>query len=444
MTDFIPGAPPGANSLDTLLDSWPSLSAEERVALFDNLGVARATDLFLALDTYAQAEHLLAVDPKARRGWSRMLAPDDAADVIQALPVESRAELLNALDSQTREQVQGLLAFAEDAAGGVMNPRYTVVRPGFTVGEAIAYLRAQGRSEAETAYYTYVIDTDARLVGVVSLRELLYAPPQRRVSEVMRTPVISVSPELDQEEVARVIARYDLLAVPVVDADGHMKGIVTVDDVLDVVQEEASEDIQKLGGQSALNAPYLDVGFGEMIKARAGWLTVLFVSEMLTATAMGYFENEIAQAVVLALFIPLIISSGGNTGSQASTLVVRALAVGDVQPRDWPRVLRREIKSGLVLGSILALLGFARIAFWPKRLELYGPHYLLVACAVALSLVGVVLWGTISGSMLPIVLRRVGFDPASASAPFVATLVDVTGLVIYFSVSALILRGTLL
>jgi magnesium transporter len=260
----------------------------------------------------------------------------------------------------------------------------------------------------------------------------------------MTTDLVVAPEDLDQEEVSRLFAQNDLLAIPVVDANRHMKGIVTVDDVVTVVQEEATEDIQKLGGTSALDAPYLSLGLVEMIKKRAGWLTVLFVGEMFTATAMAHYEGEISRAVVLALFIPLIISSGGNAGSQATSLIIRSMALREVRLRDWWKVLMREISSGLALGTILGCVGFARIMLWPTRAEVYGPHYDRVALAVALSLIGVVLWGSVSGSMLPFVLRKLKFDPASASAPFVATIVDVTGLVIYFTVASLILHGTVM
>jgi magnesium transporter len=260
----------------------------------------------------------------------------------------------------------------------------------------------------------------------------------------MRTQVTTIPEQMDQEAVSHLFAQSHMVAIPVVDENGRMKGIVTVDDVVDVVQEEATEDMQKAGAVEVLDAPYLQVGLGRMIRKRVGWLSVLFLSEMLTASAMGYFEKEIARAVVLALFVPLIISSGGNSGSQASTLVIRAMALGEVRLRDWWRVIRREFVAGLVLGLVLGCIGFLRIVSWEAVFHTYGTHYLGVAATVAASLIGVVLWGSLAGSMLPFILRRLGFDPASASAPFVATLVDVSGLVIYFTVAALILRGTLL
>ena len=260
----------------------------------------------------------------------------------------------------------------------------------------------------------------------------------------MRTQVITIPEQMDQETVATKFAQSRLLALPVVDQAGHMKGIVTADDVVDVVREEATEDMQKVGGVEALDAPYLEIEMSRMIRKRVGWLCVLFLGEMLTASAMGFFEKEIARAVVLALFIPLIISSGGNSGSQATTLVIRAMALGEVRLRDWWRVIRREFIAGLGLGVVLAVIGFARIVVWEGLFHTYGPHYVGIAATVAISLVGVVLWGTLAGSMLPFILRRLGFDPASASAPFVATLVDVSGLVIYFTAAAAILGGTLL
>jgi magnesium transporter len=278
----------------------------------------------------------------------------------------------------------------------------------------------------------------------VSFRDLFTAPEGKLVRDIMQQAVVKATDEMDQESLSRLFAQHDLTAIPIVDADGRMKGVVTVDDIVDVVQEEATEDIQKLGGMEALDEPYLTIPIARMVKKRAGWLTVLFLGEMLTATAMGYFEHEIARAVVLALFIPLIISSGGNSGSQATTLVIRAMALGEVKLRDWWRVVRRELVSGLALGLILGVIGTLRILVWPSRETIYGEHYVLVAVTVGISLLGVVLWGALIGSMLPFVLRRVGFDPASASAPFVATLVDVSGLVIYFTTASLILTGTLL
>jgi magnesium transporter len=313
-----------------------------------------------------------------------------------------------------------------------------------TVEEAIRYVRRQAQDKLETIYYVYVLDHEQRLLGVVSFRELLLAPGDKLVREVMHEDVITVPEEMDQEAVARIIAQHDILAVPVVDAERRVKGIVTVDDVVDVVETEATEDIQKMGGSVALDAPYLQTSIAQMIKKRAGWLAILFVGEMFTASAMGVYEDDLKRAIVLSLFIPLIISSGGNSGSQASTLVIRAMALGQVRLRDWWRIVRRELLSGVCLGVILAAIGVVRILAWQGFFHSYGEHYGLVALTVGLSLIGVVTWGTLTGALLPLVLRALRFDPASASAPFVATLVDVFGLVIYFTVAQFLLAGKLL
>jgi len=293
-------------------------------------------------------------------------------------------------------------------------------------------------------YYAYVLDDSQHLMGVASFRELLSAERSKRVREVMRTDYVFVLEDADQETVAQLLAKRRLLAVPVLDQDGQMQGIVTSADVAGLIQQEAGEDIVKIGGMEALDGPYLEVTFGQMVRKRAGWLAILFVGEMLTATAMGFFSGEIERAVVLALFIPLIISSGGNSGSQATTLVIRAMALGEIRLRDWWRVIQRELAAGVVLGTILGIIGISRIFLWHALRGTYGPHYGIVALTIGCSLVGVVMFGTTAGSMLPFLLRRCGLDPASASAPFVATLVDVTGLIIYFSVAGVSLRKELL
>ena len=427
-----------------LYEAWPILSTEERVEGFEVLERKNADDFFLQLNARDRAELILGLPAGERRLWMRLLAPDDAADLIQEAPAEEREGLLALLDDATRREVKGLLDYAEDDAGGLMNTRYSRLRADMTVDEAISYLRRDARAREKTVYYAYVVDVEERLLGVVSFRDLIVASGEKLVREVMRTEVISAPEDLDQEALSQLFMRHHLMMVPVVDAQGRIKGIVSVDDIVDVVQEEATEDIQKLGGVETLQGPYLQVPLLRMIQKRAGWLAALFLGEMLTATAMGQFQTEIARAVVLALFVPLIISSGGNSGSQATTLVIRAMALGELRIRDWWRVMRREFITGLGLGTILASIGLARILVWQGLFNAYGEHYFLVAMTVALSLVGVVLWGSLIGSILPFILRDLGFDPASASAPFVATLVDVTGLVIYFTVAATILRGTLL
>jgi magnesium transporter len=427
-----------------LQEAWALLVPSDRLESFRALDRAEAEDFFLSLSARDQAELLLALPTGERRSWMRLLAPDDAADLLQELEPEQREELLALLDDPTRSDVSGLLAYAEDDAGGLMNPRYARLRPDMSVDEAITYLRRHAAQRAETLTYAYVLSPENKLLGVVSYRDLITAKTDQRIEEIMRSELVTVPEAMDQEEVSRLFATYRLMAFPVVDAEGRMKGIVTLDDIVDVVREEATEDIQKIGGTAVLDMPYLRMRTIDMIKKRAGWLSVLFLGESLTATAMGYFEAEIARAVVLALFVPLVISSGGNSGSQATTLVIRAMALGEVKLRDWWHVMRREIVSGLGLGAILASIGIARILIWQALFHTYGEHHFQIAMCVALSLVGVVLWGTLVGSMLPFLLRRLGLDPATASAPFVATLVDVTGLIIYFSVARVILEGTLL
>jgi magnesium transporter len=431
-------------SLGEIRDVWPLLAHEDRIQGFLLLPRDEAEDFFFSVSARDQSDLVCGMPGREQRSWVRLLPPDDAADLVQAAPAEKRDALLALLDEPTRREVTALLAYSEDNAGGLMNPRYIRLRPEMTVDEAISYVRKQMREQPRTIYYGYVLDAEQHLLGVVSFRELFTATVRTRVAEIMKRQVTTIPEQMDQEAVSHIFAQSHLVALPVVTVEGQMKGIVTVDDVVDVVQEEATEDMQKVGGVEALDAPYLQIELSRMIRKRVGWLSVLFLGEMLTASAMGFFEKEIARAVVLALFIPLIISSGGNSGSQATTLVIRAMALGEVRLRDWWRVIRREIVAGLGLGLVLATIGFIRIVTWEGLFHTYGPQYMSVAATVATSLVGVVMWGTIAGSMLPFILRRFGFDPASASAPFVATLVDVSGLVIYFTVAAIILRGKLL
>ncbi len=431
-------------SVGDLRDMWTVVTKDERVEGFASLPRTDAEEFFLGLAERDSAELLLALPRDEQRAWMRLLPPDDAADLVQAAPADEKARLLALLDKATRKEVNALLAYAEDEAGGLMNPRFARVRPDATVDEAISYLRKQSRGRIETLYSVYVLDEQQRLLGVVSFRELFAALPDTQVRELMHTDVVTVQDDQDQEAVSRIFAQHDLSAIPVLDATGCVKGIVTVDDIVDVVNEEATEDIQKVGGMEALGAPYMNIGFGSMLRKRGGWLAALFLGETLTATAMSHFEGEIERAVVLALFVPLIISSGGNSGSQATTLVIRAMALGEVQLRDWWRVVRRELATGVALGTLLGVIGFLRIVLWQAVSPIYGDHYLLVALTVASSLIGVVMFGTTVGSLLPFILRRLNLDPASASAPFVATLVDVTGLVIYFTVASMLLAGTLL
>ena len=428
---------------DELINSWNRLSLSERLRAFNNLPRGLTDNVYLALGTDDQLELIEHLPENEQRIWLRLLPLDEAADLLRRVPARKRSQLLAELDETTRKEVNALLAYKEDVAGGLMNPRFARVRPDMTVDEAIVYLRRQAAS-VDAIHYAYVLDESQRLLGVLSFRELFAADGSKLVSEVMRTKFVTASEDMDQEALARLFRKLRLLAIPVVDKAGRMQGIVTVDDIVDVVEQEASEDIQKVGGLEALDGPYMRVAFWQMVRKRAGWLTVLFLGEMLTATAMGHFEHEIARAVVLALFVPLIISSGGNSGSQATTLIIRAMALGEVRLRDWWKVITREFPMGLVLGGILGAIGITRILVWQAIWQPYGVHFLLVALTVAFSLVGVVLFGTLAGSTLPFLLRAVRLDPASASAPFVATLVDVSGLVIYFTIARAILSNTLL
>jgi magnesium transporter len=423
---------------------WSGLDRLQRLQLFSTLDSVDAEELFLDLAAPEQLELLEGMPLLNRRGWLRLLAPDDTADLVQCVNRADQTDYLSLLEEAGRAEVEALMAYAEDQAGGLMSPRFARLRPDMTADQALTYLRCQPPGDFETIYVLYVLDAGQHLLGVISLRELLAAGGDALMSQVMNSRPVTASAGMDQEELSRLFAHHDLNSIPVVDESGVMQGIVTIDDIVDVVEEEATEDIQKLGGMEALEAPYLRVGFLDMLRKRAGWLTALFLGEMLTATAMGHYEDEIARAVVLALFVPLIISSGGNSGSQATTLVIRAMALGEVRLNDWWRVARRELAAGLCLGLILGAVGLLRILIWQQVFHTYGDHFWRIGATVALSLVGVVMFGTLSGSTLPFLLRRLGFDPASASAPFVATLVDVTGLVIYFSVARLVLGGVLL
>jgi magnesium transporter len=430
-------------SVEDLRDAWPLLDLDERSDGLRVLPREDAEDFFVSLPASDQAELLLHFRPGQRRQWMRLLEPDDVADVIQEADDPHKGELLALLDVLTRKEVTALLAYEEDEAGGLMSTRYARLRPQMTADEAISFLRRQARAAVETIYYAYVLDPDQRLLGVVSFRDLFGADPKKVVAEIMETEVVRVSDEMDQETVSRVFAEHDLNVVPVVDAEGKMKGIVTVDDIVDVVQEEATEDAQKFGGMAALEVPYLQSSRGEMIKKRGGWLILLLVGSMLTASALESFEGQIAKVPLLALFIPMIVSTGGNSGSQASTLVIRAMALGEIRAADWWLIMRREVLTGLALGMILGAVALVRVAIWGS-FGRYGEDYLLVALAVSLSVIGCVLCGTFAGSMLPFVLRRFGADPASASAPFVATLVDVSGILIYFGIANLVLQKLLL
>ncbi|GAA3913093.1 magnesium transporter [Luteimonas lutimaris] len=374
------------------------------------------------------------------------MADDRAADVFLELDEDTRANLVGHLGAGTLASIRTLMRYPAGTAGSLMTTEFVSVPAHWTVAQTLAHIRQVERSR-ETVYAIYVLDARTRaLLRMVSLRRLISGDPDASILDVAQeTPPVTVAPLLDQEDIARLIRRHDLLAIPVVDDAGHVLGIVTVDDIIDTMIDETTEDVQKFGGMAALEKPYMQIGFGRMIHKRAGWLCVLFLGEMLTASAMQHYEVELAQAVVLTLFIPLIMSSGGNSGSQATSLLIRGLALHEVRLRDWWRVALRELPTGLLLGAMLGTIAIARISLWQLAgFYDYGPHWMLLAATVAAALVGIVTFGSLSGSMLPFLMQRLGFDPASASAPFVATLVDVTGLVIYFSIASMILGGTLL
>ncbi len=427
--------------LEELSEIWWVLSPEDRFDGFRLLAPDEAETFFTSLDAHDQADLLLALNPSERRLWARTLAPDDAADVVQAVDEEHRSSLLSMLDEVTRREVSALLAYEEDEAGGLMSSRFARVRPDMTVDAAITYLRRQAVStiEPETIYYVYVLDAEQRLLGVISFRDLFSAPGDRAIREIMNTNVVFAPDDMDQEHVARLFAEHDLLAMPVVDARGVLKGIVTVDDIVDVVEEEATEDIQKYGAIEVLEEPYLRIGLFSLIRKRAGWLMILFAAQLITAQVISAYTDRLAQAIVLVSFLPMIISSGGNSGSQASTLVIRAMAVGEVRLRDWWRVVRREVAVGLTLGLLIASLGIFRIGGGHVLGEATQVAWGLLGTIVSLSLVSVVIFGSLLGSMLPFLLRLARLDPASASAPLVATVSDVTGLLIYFTIATSLL-----
>ena len=419
------------------------LAVEDQVVVFRILPrpVAATAFEFFALEDQQRLLKAMAKEDVA--SILNAMAPDDRTALLDELPAAVTKQLLTLLSPEERAIALKLLGYPERSIGRLMTPDYIAVREDWTVHQVLDHVRSHGQ-DSETLSVIYVVDTSGKLIDDIRIREFLLAPLDGRVADLMDYRYVCLKATDLEEGAVKVFRNEDRKALPVIDSDGILIGIVTIDDVLKVAETIATQEIQRIGGSEALNEAYMKIAFGRMVRKRAGWLVILFLGEMLTATAMGFFEGEIQKAVVLALFVPLIISSGGNSGSQATTLVIRALALGEVALKDWWRVMRREIFTGLALGSILGAIGFLRISVWSAFSSIYGPHWLLVALTVGVSLIGIVMWGSVAGSMLPFLLRRLGFDPATASAPFVATLVDVTGLVIYFSVGYLFLRGTLL
>jgi magnesium transporter len=417
---------------------------EQETVIISCMAMHRAASVFKILDLAAQKRIIQTLAPSKTAALLNELPPDDRTDFLEELPSNVVRELIKLLNPEERKITLSLLGYPENSVGRMMTPDYVYVYEQNTVAEVLATIRKVGK-DSETIDVIYVINKDGELLDDIRIREFILAQPEKKVSELMDERVISLKAYDDQEVAHDVFKMNNRVALPVVSNSNKLLGIVTIDDMLWVAEEEFSEDMQKMGGTEALDQPYLEMPLFQVFKKRIVWLVVLFLGELLTASAMAYFEDEIAKAVVLALFVPLIISSGGNTGSQASTLIIQAMAVGEITISDWWRVMKREIISGMLLGIVLGIIGFLRIFIWHSLAPgIYGVHWMSIAMTVSITLVGVVLWGTIAGSMLPIVLKKMGADPAVSSAPFVATLVDVTGLIIYFSLAFLILSGKLL
>ena len=429
-----------------LADVAELLPRDKVAAFFAALPAQRAADILEYLNEEVRATLVEQIPAEQAAAMVSQMSPDERTDLLEEIDEDVAAEIVTELPDKERAETEQLLKFEPDTAGGLMTTEFVSVAQDRQVDNALEAVRALARAGSKEAMYAiYATDAEGRLVGVLSLRELLAAPPGAKISDVAWTEVVSVLPSADRTAVAQTTADYDLIAVPVVSESGHLMGVVTVDDVIDVIQEKQTEDVQKMGGMEALDEPYTSIGFWAMIRKRGVWLCLLFIGELLTASAMQSFEDELKRALVLSLFVPLIVSSGGNSGSQATSLIIRAMALGELTLKDWWRVAMRELPTGLVLGLGLGILGFARIVLWQKLgFWDYGEHYVLLAMTVSIAVVGVVAFGSLIGSMLPFALRRFRLDPASASAPFVATLVDVTGVIIYFLVALLILRGTLL
>ncbi|MEY2499513.1 MAG: magnesium transporter [Verrucomicrobiota bacterium] len=440
-------------ALRELFAEWPpadiaecitDFSDDEQVIVFRVLPHDQAADVFEYLDVEAQQRLLRGMAHEQVVGILNEMSPDDRTALLEELPSAAARQLIKLLTPEERGIARALLGYPEGSVGRLMTPDLIAVDAGWSVKEVLDYVRENGQ-DSETLNVIYVVDDRGKLLDDIRMREFLLKPLEATVRDLMDENYVTLNVTDLQEDAVNIFRKYDRTALPVVDSGGVLVGLVTIDDMLDVAEQEATEDIQKLGGMEALDEPYTTIPLMRMVKKRATWLIILFLGEMLTATAMQGYNGEIEKAAILAMFLPLIISSGGNSGSQATTLVIRAMALGELHLGDWFRVVRKELLSGLSLGLILGTIGFFRITLW-QYLHIfdYGKYHWLVAFTVGVALIGVVLWGTISGAMLPFLLRRCRLDPATSSAPFVATLVDVTGLVIYFNVALFILRGTLL
>jgi magnesium transporter len=428
---------------EDIADLFDDLQPQEDVIVLESLEPEKAARAFEHIAPAAQEQLIRALSEAELSRLLNGMSPDDRTALLEREPPDEIERLLMLLGPAEQRVARSLLSYGSGTVGRLMTPDFVTIQRDWTVAQVLDHIRRFGK-DSETLNVVYVTDEQHRLLDDVRIREILLAPPDRKVSDLMDERFVALSVTDQESEAVVQFRKYDRSALPVIDGKGILLGIVTVDDVLDVAEEEATREIQKFGGLEALDDPYMATPVVEMIKKRATWLVILFVGELFTASAMAYYEGEMQRALVLAMFVPLIISSGGNSGSQAATLIVRALGVGEVRLRDWWLVMRREIFSGCVLGLVLGSIGFMRIALWSAFSTIYGEHWALVGLTVSLALIGIVLWGTLAGSMLPFILKRLGLDPATSSAPFVATLVDVTGLIIYFTVALVVLHGTLL
>jgi magnesium transporter len=426
-----------------IADLIVELPEQEQVIVFRLLPIELATDTFEHFEIDIQMELIKAMGKGEVAAILNDMAPDDRTALLEELPSSAAKQLIRHLSVEERKIAITLLGYPENSVGRLMTPDYIAVKPEWTVSETLDYVR-ENAEDSETLNVIYVIDNSGKLIDDIRIREIILSPVNRIISDLMDEQFVALNVYDDQEEAVDAFKKYDRIALPVVDKYGVLIGIVTVDDVLDVAEEEATEDIHKLAAVEALEEPYPTIPLLEMVRKRAVWLTILFIAQILTALVLGFFENEISKAVVLSIFIPLIISSGGNTGSQAATLVIRAMAVGEISLSDWWLIMKREIFSGLILGGILGSIGFVQVAVLANLSEMMKDYWVLIGLTVSFSLIGIVMWGTISGSMLPFILKKFGADPATSSGPLVTTIVDIAGLVIYFTVAIIILRGTLL
>ncbi len=422
-----------------IADLFYYLDDKERVILFRLLHTEIAADTFEYLDIDTQMELLKTMGNEEVANILNEMDPDDRTALFEELPAAAAKRLIQLLSPEERKVALSLLGYPENSVGRLMTPDYVAVKPGWTIKEALDYIREYGKNK-ETLNVVYVVDDKGELVDDIKIREFLLAPLDSKVAELMDENFVAINVFDDQEKTVSVLKKYDRVALPVIDNAGILLGIVTVDDIMDVAEEETTEDIQKQAAVGVLEEPYSDISVIKMFKKRVGWLSILFVGQMFTATAMAYFEDAIEKAVVLALFVPLIISSGGNSGSQAASLVVRAMALGEITIGDWFSVFKRELFTGFSLGLMLAIIGFIRFTFFQAPKSGFENYWILITLTVSFSLVGVVLWGTIVGSMLPFLMKKLNFDPAASSTPFVATMVDVTGILIYFSIAMILLK----